>query len=258
VSLPYRWVPDGADRHMLIDKIEPGMILARDHAVYRVIEKHPKPEDETFPWRIILRPIAITGDDPRDRDHDQPFKVRAGLRYYTFADEHYPLCAKCLEPLPCREQMAEQVAASTAKTLDLYSEAGVCPSCSERVTPRQDSITWQENIVNPFGPPVTFHLRRKCHWDAVGYERSWWEQDRHRPRTLYCPGSVIEHYDGRSECSTDGCPGSNAYHPSSVHHYPRYSDCPCVAASPAEKVEAEPTEPLFSTEEVQRIQGDRP
>lgn len=233
MSLPYRWVPDGADRHTLIDKIEPGMILARDHAVYRVIEKHPKPEDETFPWRIVLRPIAITGDDPRDRDHDQPFKVSAGLRYYTFADEHYPICAKCLEPLPCREQMAEEVAAGAAKSLDEYSAAGVCPSCAEPVTGRQKAITWQENVVNPFGPPVTFHLRRACHWDAVQYERRWHAADpEHRPLTMSCPGSIVHHHDGTHDCTAPACPGGNAQHPAQAWHHPGYTDCHCVAGTP--------------------------
>lgn len=259
MSLPYRWVPDGADHHMLIDKIEPGMILARDHAVYRVIEKHPKPEDETFPWRLVLRPIAITGDDPRDRDHDQPLKVRTGMRYFTFADEHYPICAKCREPLPCREQMAEQVAEVESKNLDRYSTAGICPSCSETVTARQQSITWQENIVNPFGPPVTFHTRRKCWWDAVNYERAWWAEDNTRPRVLSCPGTITVHYDGTSECTATGCPGPYARHQSDVHHHPKYSNCPCVttAAPELEPVaEAASGELPFSPEDVQRIQGD--
>jgi hypothetical protein len=218
----------------LVDRIEPGMILAYDHAVYRVIERHPKPEDETYPWRLILRPIAITGDDPRDRDHDRAIKVINGWRCYTFATDHYPICAKCQEPLPCREQMAAQESAKAAESLDRYSAAGVCPACAEPVRERQKVITWQENVVNPFGPPVTFHLRRACWWDAVQYEKRWHADDpEHRLLTMSCPGSITRHFDGTRDCTEPDCPSRDAHHTSSSNHYPGYTDCPCVAGIPA-------------------------
>jgi hypothetical protein len=233
MSLPYRWRPEGVDRWMLIDKIEPGTILAYDHAVYRVIERHPKPEDEVYPWRLILRPIAITGDDPRDRDHDRAIKVVDGWRCYNFTDEHYPVCAKCQEPLPCREQMAAKESAKAAESLDRYSVAGVCPACDEPVTARQKAITWQENVVNPIGPPVTIHLRRACWGAAVEYEKRWHAADpEHRPLTMSCPGSIVHHHDGTHDCTEPACPGGDAQHPAQVWHYPRYSDCHCVAGIP--------------------------
>lgn len=253
MSLPYRWTPDGADRHILIDKIEPGMILAKDHAVWRVIKVHRKPEDEQYPWRIILRPIEITGDDPRDRDHDQAYKVTEGWRCFTFADLHYPICAKCLEPLPCREQMVARVTEAESETFEQYSAAGVCPACSEPVTTRQKCITWQENLVVPLGPPVTFHMRRQCRYAAIQYEGRWYADDPTRTRVLSCDGNLTVHYNDARECTQRDCPGGQAHHRSYVRHFPGYIDCTCVAGIPLRTAPAPQQPPA----EVQRFFEDQ-
>jgi hypothetical protein len=231
MSLPYRWYPDGADYKY---DLEPGDILAWEHAVYRVQWTEQRPDDEKYPLRVCIRPIGITGDDVRDRDHDRPLKAPAHYRWNVFPTEHYPVCAKCQEPLPCREQMAKQIAAREAENLDRYTVAGVCPGCTEPVTDRQKGITWEDNVVVPAGPPVTFHLRRACWSAAVEYEQRWQAAaPDERCTTLSCRGSVTRHYDGTHDCTEAKCPGRDAYHPSVSNHYPGYTDCRCVAGIPA-------------------------
>jgi hypothetical protein len=232
MSLPYRWHPLGADGKY---KLEPGDILAWEHAVYRVqlVESRPTDHDENCPVRVIMRPIEITGDDVRDRDHDRALKAPEHYYWQVYPTEHYPICVKCQEPLPCREQMIEQVAAASAEDFERYSTPGVCPACDKPVSSRQKSISWPDNVVVPFGPPVTFHLRNECRWDAIRYEKRWHAGDpEHRPVTLSCTGHATYHYDGTRECDTETCPGKEAQHQSSSRHYPGHTDCHCVAGIP--------------------------
>jgi len=217
------------------------MLWAFEHEVYRIIEVNPTPEtdwtdaERAFvhglkpefqrrhaPRHIVVRPISITSQDVRARDHDRHFRFGGHMSLYVYSDEHYPVCAECHEPLPCRTQMAERVAEAAIERMSRYETAGVCPSCGEAVTTRQRSQTWPDNAMIPQGPPVTFHLRGRCHWSAVEYEKRWVQVDPERRRTiLSCKGHVINHNDGTYQCSElTGCPGPQARHPS-------YTVCRC-------------------------------
>jgi hypothetical protein len=225
VSLPYRWIPAGTVckyafplRPVEPERLlTPGDVLPWEHVAYRVIDVSLRPEHEDRPVMVVLRPVGL-GDDPRDRDHDRHL---AGPRHHTWRaypdPRHYPVCATCGEPTPCREEMAERDADVLVARMNRHSMAGVCPACEEPVTARQKAITYPGNIEVPLGPPVTFHLRRKCFGSAVEYEKRWHAQDPDgRPRLISrppCPGHVTKHNDGTYECTADSaCPGAHAEH----------------------------------------------
>lgn len=238
MSLPYRWHPSGTRR---VSQPEPGMFLPYEHKVYRIVEVNPVPDESwsdedrkrvgwsatNTPRMIVVRPIDVTSTDVRARDHDKHFRV-GGERtatLYLYTDTHYPICAECHEPLPCRDQMAEQVSTKAAEQMVRYEVPGVCPACSEVVTHRQRSQTWPDNAVIPGGPPITFHLRGKCHYEAVRYEKQWAALDPDRRRmVLSCEGHVTNHNDGTYQCTElTECPGPTAHHPS--HTICRCPDC---------------------------------
>lgn len=252
MSLPYRWYPSGTvspRQHSIVV----GTLIAHDHAVWRVINirdlpevdwspedheavaslDHCKPEyrertaAHLMPRVMTLRPNRA-GDDPRDRDLDKHYLIGGrttlhwGHDWAVYPDQHYPVCAACQEPLPCREQMAEQVSAASATRMGRYEMEGVCPACQEPVTARQKSWTWPDNVEIPGGPSVTFHQRGMCRGSATGYETRWVAADPARRRAfLTCPGHVINHNDGTFQCSElTECPGPQARHPS-------YTVCRC-------------------------------
>lgn len=222
-----RWHPLGA--HSSFTVPTPGSLLAWDHAVWRVIEVNDVPEDLWAEadherrkmygarWRpqvIVIRPARITGDDPRARDRDQHLRTRTPFHdWFVYPDEHYPVCVRCAEPLPCREQAATRQSAQELERMARYEVAGVCPACKEPVTARQKSHTFGDNLVVPLGPPVTFHLRNQCIGAAAGYDRKYVaaDPDRRAP-TLYCDGTLTLHGAGSRECSNPTCPGGAAEH----------------------------------------------
>ena len=229
--LPYRWHPLGTRSET---RPRTGQIVAWRHGAYRVIESEPVPEvdwsdsdrerlthlkpefvSRNIPWRIIMRPVRITSDDPRSRDHD--VHLRLAARCFTgidaYPDDHYPVCSQCAEPVPCRDEMARQEADKATRHAGRYSMPGVCPDCEEPVTGRQKTITFDDNLESPGGPPVTFHLRQRCRGAAVAYERRWVAADpERRTAQLSCPGHVHRHLDG-TECTQDpACPGHRLPH----------------------------------------------
>lgn len=217
MTLPYRWHPDGAD-HWRQRSPMVGDLIPFEHAVYRVIEAVDRSEgfpDDPKPIRLRVLPVHIdpatvaTGDD---RVLRMSASRKAWWDYYP--DEHYPICAKCREPLPCREQMASKIAAESAAHFDRYTMPGVCPGCGEPVTQRQKTVTWEDNAVVPGGPPVTFHMRRKCRVTAERYERRWVAADPNRRRlALSCDGNLVDHGDGTYECGRGAeCSGPQANH----------------------------------------------
>jgi hypothetical protein len=228
MSLPYRWHPHGVSMRYLTDTPPPGTLVAGDHAVWRIISVTDRPEVDwtqrdreavagdprIVPQVVILRPVAL---DPSVTAHDEDRHVSAWpprTWWAVYDTEHYPICAACLEPLPCRQQMAEQVAAAAAGRMERYSYAGICPACQEPVTARQRSLTLGDNLHLPGGPPVTFHLRRRCWGSAVEYEKAWVAADPgRRTTTLSCAGTVTNHNDGTYECTEwPDCPGPRAWH----------------------------------------------
>lgn len=228
---PYRWWPLGTKGER---KPAVGRIVAWRHMAWRVVESGPVPEVDWTqedrdrltgykpayrakyePWRIVMRPVTVTGDDPRDRDYD--VHLRLGASYYagfdTYPDEHYPVCAACGEPVPCREAKASEITEAASKKADRYSIPGVCPNCQEMITARQKAVTFDENLHVPFGPPVTFHAgRRECRYYAADYEEKWAQQAPGRVTTLSCPGDIWRHVDGPECTEGDDCRGLAARH----------------------------------------------
>lgn len=228
---PYRWRPLGTTTER---QPPAGRIVAWRHAAWRVIESTPVPEVDwtqedrdrlsrykpefrsaSQPWMIVVRPVLVTGDDPRDRDDDvhlrQPASYSDGMEVYP--DEHYPVCARCGEPVPCRESKARELTDLAAKKADRYSIPGVCPHCEEMITARQKTVTFGENLYVPFGPPVTFHAgRRECLYYAADYEQKWAGLVPGRVTTLSCPGDVWEHADGEECTEGDDCRGLTVRH----------------------------------------------
>lgn len=221
MSLPYRWYPDGT-----VSKRRPdvGDLIPHEHAVWRIVEVRDIPEADRdryrdCPFVLTLRPATITGDDPRARDHDIHIGRPKWRSWDVYPDEHYPICACCHEPVPCRAEMAKREAERMGERLNRFSQAGVCAYCGEVIRPRQKSVTFAgDNLELPGGPPVSFHLRGKPHCinGAIQYEKRWVAADPdNRPWRLYCPGSVVNHNDGTYECSRGAaCPGPHVRHDS--------------------------------------------
>lgn len=227
MTLPYAWDPGRYTRHVttrsvpLVDDLVPF-----EHAVYRVVSvRVTEPDDKGRTVHARVRPVGIaeTGDPVADARSTRAFTSGKHGRWTVYASEHYPVCGKCHEPLPCREQMAEQISGKAAEKFERYAVAGVCPGCSEVVTQRQKSVTWEDNAVVPGGPPVTFHLRRGCYHAAVTYERTWVALDPGARKHLYTCGEhhVRDHGNGTYTCTAGAdCPGASAQHRS-------YAVCDC-------------------------------
>lgn len=232
MSLVYRWwFPTGARP---VPCPEAGDLVPFEHAVYRVISVRDLPEEHwndqdravkpEFRKALRLRPVELA-------DHPDPVKAASGDRHiasarhhswHRYPTEHYPVCASCAEPLPCREELGRKHAEDAVTRMGRYELAGVCPACEKPVSARQKSITFGENLEVLGGPPVTFHLRRQCRYPAEKYEKRWAAADPENRRCrLSCPGHLTNHNDGTYGCTqlTD-CPGPSTRHVS-------YSVCRC-------------------------------
>jgi hypothetical protein len=231
MSLPYRWNPDGVQRYGNTRPPTVGDLVPRDHAVWRVIEVSDRDEVDwsdgdreriaayKAEYRHKLRPqvYVMRRLDQHTRDNDLHLRYggEVGTMYYKpYPDQHYPICAECHEPSPCRDKMAEQVSEQAAKRMARYDQAGVCPSCMEVITHKQQRLTWPDNAMIIGGPPVSFHRRNRCYRSAVEYETAWVAQDPDNRRAqLSCRGGVTNHNDGTYECSElIDCPGPHAQH----------------------------------------------
>lgn len=208
-----------------------GALVATRRAVFRIVAYRPYHADqwtaddhervrqygpEAAPYHVVLRPAHITSDDPRARDHDKSYSIRSSsFRWYVYPDEHYPVCATCGDPMPCREQTASDEAVAEMKHMARFETPGVCPACQEPITGRQKSRAFHENMIVPLGPPVTFHTRAGCYRDLLLYEDKWVAADpahRASSRPPVCDGTAIIHVGtGTYECRAgDACPGRRA------------------------------------------------
>lgn len=233
MSTSRKWRPDYTHS---VQRPTVGDLMPYDHKAWRVIEVRDIPEGDwtdeertqltsrtpeyqvkNRPFVVTVRPIRITGNDPRARDHDRMLgypRNSYGHIWDVYRDEHYPICNLCGEPTPCREQLAIRETQTAMVRMGNYEDPQRCPACKEVFTSRQKSITFSENLVSPLGPPVTFHWRRDCRWEAAEYERTWAAADpKNRTIILSCPGRVTTHSDDTYECTTnDKCPGPVAFH----------------------------------------------
>lgn len=237
-----RWNPRD-DVQVRASTPEAGALIAFDHAVWRVVRVVDWPEvDWPEPYRQYVTqqaahgrtvtPVHVTLRPPWRHDHPDPVVQRREDRsvtalpgrtiWHVVTSEHYAVCVRCQEPMPCRHRHAKHVAAQHMARLARYEIAGSCPACREPITDRQQSITFTENLELPGGPPVTFHLRGRCRGEAEQYEQRWVDADPNRRRTrLTCPGHLTNHNDGTYDCSAlNECRGPAAQHAS-------YSVCAC-------------------------------
>jgi hypothetical protein len=235
------WFPLGT--HTVHGCPDLGSVVAFEHAVWRVVEIRDLPADQYRdadrlyggkhrPQVVRLRPMRLV-------DHPDPVKARSEDVHYgslhvwswsVYPDpEHYPVCACCGEPMPCRAEEARKTAQDAISTMGRYETAGVCPACEEPVTARQKSLTFPDNLNVLGGPPITFHLRGRCRGTAMGYEKRWVAADPERRRhTLSCPGRLTNHNDGTYDCTDLGdCPG-----PAAVHFSYCMCRCPDCHARP--------------------------
>jgi hypothetical protein len=225
-----RWYANGA---LPFQKPKLGDVIAHDYAAWRVISLDPWPVEkwserhreqveaygESYaPVVAVLRPVEITSQDVRARDYDKHFIVGGSYTWQVYPNEHYPVCATCHGPLPCRERVNEREVDQAVRQMRRHETAGVCPACGEVVTRRQRSLTFSENLEVPLGQPVTFHLRGRCFYEAGEYEKRWVAADpEHRRCTLTCPGTVTNHSDNTYDCTQlDECPGPRARHDSAT------------------------------------------
>ncbi len=212
MTLPYPWHPLGIER---VDRPSVGDVLPFEHGAWRVLDvtdRHVAGRDGLYTVAIV-RPVA-TPADSMDRSTDRHIGWPKHHRWEVFTDpDHFPVCSTCREPVPCRDQMAARVADEAARDARRYETAGVCPACLEPVTNRQRSLTLEENLRAPAGPPVTFHLRRRCLWNAIQYEKAWAAaRPDDRVTTLSCVGTATWHGDRTYECTVPACPGPAAEH----------------------------------------------
>jgi hypothetical protein len=236
---PYRWRPLGTEGAELP---EPGQIIAWRHEAWRVLEVNRAPEadwpdgvrqrmeatrpefrDGLIPRHVIIRPASFVPDaDPvrsRNATISLSSKSRSRWAWDVYPSEHYPVCARCGEPAPCREEMAREIGEKSEKDAARYEIGGVCPSCQEIPTARHKVITFEVNLRVPLGPPVTFHAgRQACRSDAAQYEREIAKSDPGYLMILNCPGRRLRHNYGGcgSECSEGpSCKGDKFPHVSS-------------------------------------------
>lgn len=202
--------------------LEPGMIIAVDHAGYRhkpwrLIEVQKRDDGR---HGLIIRPLGEMNDFAQ-------FNQAIALRKYAslpVLDEHYSVCVKCGELPPCSDTWSERIATASAENAARYEVEGVCPSCQEPVTRRQQSFRFTENLHVPLGPPVVFHARGKCFGGAVVYDEKLAKQAGTDP-TLSCSGHHVHHMDDFYQCSNVTCPGRDKRHRSYSRCYVLREKC---------------------------------
>lgn len=230
--VPRSWIPSGAELRWR--RPDPGDLTAFDHAVYRVIEVNDSPADlwseeqhaaveaalsagrmAPLPYVAVVRPVEITGDDPRARDRDLHLSSRgaSGTTWWVYPNEHYPVCGTCQEPLPCREVLAVDEAAAAIAEMSRYESPDVCPACNQLVALGQHRRTFDVNLEIPGGPPITFHLRQKCFRAAYAYEMRY-RREAPGATPKMCAGMLRQEAcdHGPAGCDTADCPGPDVVH----------------------------------------------
>ena len=235
------WYPDYTTQSANPPKA--GDLIAWEHTVWRVLAVQVKPEsewtdeerravrgykrsawDRIAPATVTARPLLPTTVGPGATRQDLFLHKAAGrFEWHIYRDEHYPVCAQCGEPTPCRERVSEQVATREMAVMARYETPGVCPACAKPISTRQKSMTFQDNVKIPGGPAVTFHIGRgQCRYGAAEYEEEWAAANPARRTTLSCLGEVTNHSDGTYDCTAGvECRGPMARHES-------YATCDCA------------------------------
>lgn len=185
------WFPLGADR--LRRRPEVGDIVGLERAAWTVMhvrvdsptedeQKHinaylPAYRDQKMPYRVTLRHLHGPEQERQNDAGDVAYRVAGGAycSWWYYPSGRVPLCSCCGDPWPCRmldaERDAEQAAEVMSGRMD-RTMPGCCYGCGEPITQRQKSVRYPEpNVQVPGAGAPTFHLRNKCWWSAVLYER---------------------------------------------------------------------------------------
>lgn len=159
------WYP--RDRNIDTKPVE-GSIVGYEFRPWRVIDIRRDVEHPDYPGRLFtvlrLRPIDATVVEGSNRDIH--VGGTSGYRFPQVLSDHYALCVRCGDLMPCREQVADRVIERMRRKSARYEIPGVCPACGEPVTERQKSTTLANTVI-PSGPPVTFHAGRHRCRDAM-------------------------------------------------------------------------------------------
>lgn len=255
-----RWHPLGTRDHR--GRPNPGQLVAREHGVWRVNRIVPiraadwtdddrrrwdradgtnEEEWRDHPYKVVLTHVG--GAKPRtfaEPHTEGQVKVPASrARSYlwpTYRDGRWPQCSCCGEPMPCRAEMEERaITASLERVAELEAiHPEACWACKEPIRRRQDYVAYLgDNMLLPGREPPRFHTRRRCWGSAVRYEQDWITADPRRERILTwpdCPGTLVVHGDGSSECAGgNGLPdcAGHATHNHRVMQACYFGDPPC-------------------------------
>jgi hypothetical protein len=233
-----RWNPDGAKRiyHRLP---EVGDLFPFRHGVWRLIRVRDldPTEDEVAAWiasgmedwnrptpyEVAVEAVAGHTGKLKPGEHGGMRVPRTGKSdyrtWYVYPRGRYPICSCCGEPTPCRETLIDERVEWSSEKDDRLAKVppGCCWACHEPITRRQVAVRYAGiNLDLPLGPDVIFHTRQKCVSEAMRYEERWLKSDPARSRILTypsCPGSLIVHTDGDSECHNglDECRGHDTH-----------------------------------------------
>lgn len=206
-------------------KLEAGMVIAvnahtfrfKPWRVHEVLERDDEGDDRIH---VVLRPVGELFDFA---EHNHPVTIRRYAVLYRLPD-HYSLCHLCGEIAPCSHVWIDELSAAEAERTARYEVAGVCPSCGEPITRRQDVHSFDENLYVPLGPPVTFHARQKCAGGAVAYDELLAKKNDTQAR-LSCEGLITHHLDGERVCTNITCPSSHVRHRSMAMCYVLDAKC---------------------------------
>jgi hypothetical protein len=161
----YQYVLDEIGERRVYGRTPPvGRLIAHEDRVYRVIDVL------VGSGQIFLQPFGGTtaeGISIYGEDH-QAWRV---------LPEHHAVCARCGEPMPCRdlrEQSKATHALRRARRLMSIPE-GACWYCEEPISSRQKSVTFPgDNLNLPGGPPAMFHTGiQDCRHGAMTYQEEW-------------------------------------------------------------------------------------
>ncbi len=231
------WIPQGANR---ISRSVPsvGAVIAWDYAVWHVLSTRPQPESEWEPWERKVWAYCGSPDPWTEAPYEvelvpaaggervvltvRRVAIRNGRPVYVYDNgiweyedpEHYPICACCHGPIPCRTKHAERVAkAAAAREAELAAKAtsgAMC--CGGEITPGQKLITFPgPNLRAPTAPPPIFHARKSCRYEVRKYEQVWLRANPGQRARYSCPGQLYRHVDGW-QCSEPACPGPDVHH----------------------------------------------
>lgn len=198
-------------RYVHPSNLAAGMLIAINatayrHKAWRVHEIRTRDVDDDR-IHVVLRP---DGDLFDLAEHNRSISIAKWAAVYRLP-EHYALCHTCGDVPPCSEVWTERISTADAERNARYEVEGVCPSCGEPVTRRQEVHRFDENLYVPLGPPVTFHGRQKCVGGAIAYDEALAKRNGTDPR-LSCGGHVTQHLDGDRVCTNITCPGHRLRH----------------------------------------------